>query len=135
MRYTATMIVVAALVTTLGCNKQPNPAQVAELQPQVRPIEQLKPISPAKPEAVQAPTAQTQSPASEPSKEPQRLSDIGKNGPTRPRTYTIKKADTLWSIAVRFLGDGKRWKEIVDENPGLDPRKLKPGQTVRLPKE
>jgi len=132
MRYAATIIAVAALVTTFGCNKQ-DPARVAELQPQVRPIEQLKPVSPA-PEASK-PVTKGATPTTGPSKEPERLSDIGKGPPAPPRTYTIKKTDTLWSIAIRFLNDGQRWKDIVDENPGLDPRKLKPGQTIRLPEE
>lgn len=48
-------------------------------------------------------------------------------------TYTVQKGDTLWSIAQRFLGDGKRWREIVEVNPGLEPSKLKIGQVIMLP--
>lgn len=47
--------------------------------------------------------------------------------------YTIKKGDTLYSIARSHYGDGKQWKKIVDANPGLDPAKLKVGQTIELP--
>jgi nucleoid-associated protein YgaU len=48
-------------------------------------------------------------------------------------TYTVQKGDTLWSIAQKHLGDGKRWREIVELNPGLEPSKLKVGQVIILP--
>lgn len=47
--------------------------------------------------------------------------------------YTVKKGDTLYSIARSHYGDGKQWKKIVDANPGLDPAKLKVGQSIQLP--
>ncbi|MBC8372158.1 MAG: LysM peptidoglycan-binding domain-containing protein, partial [Planctomycetes bacterium] len=48
-------------------------------------------------------------------------------------TYTIKKKDTLWSIAAAHLGDGQRYREILAANPGLDAKKLAVGQTIKLP--
>lgn len=48
-------------------------------------------------------------------------------------TYTIRKGDTLWSIATRHYGDGKQWTRIVDANPGVDPKKLAVGQVITLP--
>jgi 5'-nucleotidase len=48
-------------------------------------------------------------------------------------TYTIKPGDTLWKIAAEHYGDGKKWKQIIDANPGLEPSKLKIGQTITLP--
>lgn len=53
--------------------------------------------------------------------------------PAAGNTYTVQKGDTLWSIAQKFLGNGQRWREIVDVNPGLDPSKLKVGQSIVLP--
>jgi len=53
--------------------------------------------------------------------------------PAGGSTYTIRKKDTLWSIATRYLGSGKRWPEIVAVNPGLDPKKLRIGQTIKIP--
>jgi len=48
-------------------------------------------------------------------------------------TYTIKKGDTLWKIATQHYGDGKKWHEIADANPGLTPSALRVGQTITLP--
>ena len=33
-----------------------------------------------------------------------------------PRTYTVKKGDTLWDIAKKYLGDGSRYPEIKTLN-------------------
>mgnify|MGYP002623150627 CR=1 FL=1 len=49
------------------------------------------------------------------------------------RTYTVRKGDTLWSIARRELGDPQRHAEIQALNPGIDPRKLAIGTQLRLP--
>lgn len=48
-------------------------------------------------------------------------------------SYTIRKGDTLWSIATREYGDGQRWQDIVAANPGINPQKLAVGQTITLP--
>lgn len=57
------------------------------------------------------------------------IKDRGAGG----KQYTIRKGDTLWSIAKKHLGSGKRWKEIMDRNPGLDPHGLKIGQVITIP--
>lgn len=49
------------------------------------------------------------------------------------QTYTVKSGDILWSIAVKFLGDGKRWKEIADLNGITDPRTLQVGKVLKIP--
>lgn len=49
------------------------------------------------------------------------------------RTYTIRKNDTLWSLAQRFYGDGQKWVDIVNANPGINPQKLAVGQEIILP--
>jgi nucleoid-associated protein YgaU len=48
-------------------------------------------------------------------------------------SYTIKPGDTLWKIAATHYGDGRKWKQITDANPGLEPSKLRVGQTITLP--
>jgi len=47
--------------------------------------------------------------------------------------HTVQKGDTLWSLAKQYLGDGKRYKEIVDANPGLTPEKLAAGMQIHIP--
>ena len=47
--------------------------------------------------------------------------------------YTVVRGDTLWKISRRFLGKGSRYKEIQAANPGIDPAKLMPGQTLLIP--
>ena len=49
-----------------------------------------------------------------------------------PRTYTVKKGDTLWDIACRFYGDGTKWRAIAAKNGVADPRKLQVGKVLTL---
>ena len=53
--------------------------------------------------------------------------------PAGERTHVVKKGDTLWALAVRYLGSGYRWKEIQALNGGIDERKLRIGMTLKLP--
>jgi len=46
-------------------------------------------------------------------------------------TYTVRKGDTLYSIAQRELGSMGRWQEIAALNGGND--SLSPGATIKLP--
>jgi nucleoid-associated protein YgaU len=48
-------------------------------------------------------------------------------------SYTVKKGDTLYSIARARYGDGKQWSRITAANPGLRPESLKVGQTITIP--
>ncbi len=50
-----------------------------------------------------------------------------------PPFYVVQAKDTLSEIALRELGSSKRWQELVELNPGLDPRKLREGMRLRLP--
>ena len=72
------------------------------------------------PEAPTAPVAYT--PVAEP------VPTAGAGG-----SYTVQRGDTLWSIAQRTYGDGKRYHDIVAANPGLEPTKLRVGQSITLP--
>jgi 5'-nucleotidase len=47
--------------------------------------------------------------------------------------YTVKRGDTLYSIARTRYGDGKQWQRIAAANPGVSPAKLLAGQTIVLP--
>lgn len=52
---------------------------------------------------------------------------------TSPRSVRVEAGQTLFAIAREHLGDGARWRDLLDANPGLDPQHLRAGQTLRLP--
>lgn len=47
--------------------------------------------------------------------------------------YTVKKGDTLWAIAQRYLGSGYKYKKIKDLN-ALNSDMIYSGQTLKIPK-
>ena len=47
--------------------------------------------------------------------------------------YTVKPGDDLQKIAEKELGSKNAWRRIADANPGLDPRKLRAGQVIKIP--
>jgi|GEM_PF-1483430 len=49
-------------------------------------------------------------------------------------TYTVKKGDTLWDIAAKYLGNGERYKEIKALN-GIVSDVIHSGQVLKLPKK
>lgn len=59
---------------------------------------------------------------------------VGKNL-TEPQSYTVQKGDTLWKIADKFYGDGRKWSLIAEANTAVlgNPNKLKPGTVVTIP--
>lgn len=73
-------------------------------------------------------------------------SNSGKSG---TKTYTIKKKDSLWSIAKKFLGKSSRWKEIYKLNKSIIEKTAKkhkrkdsknghyiyPGTKIKIPKK
>lgn len=57
-------------------------------------------------------------------------------------TVTVHRGDTLWSLAIKHLGDGERWQEIADANEGKEMRGggtfrgsvvIQPGWELQLP--
>ena len=50
-----------------------------------------------------------------------------------PHRYRVRPGQTLSSIAAEVYGDAKLWKQIVNQNPGLRPEKLKVGSELKLP--
>jgi nucleoid-associated protein YgaU len=50
--------------------------------------------------------------------------------------YEIKKGDTLWKIAAKYYGDGKKYNQIFEANREVikDANLIYPGQKIRIPK-
>lgn len=56
--------------------------------------------------------------------------------PPKANTYTVVGGDTLWAIAKKFLGAGKRYMEIYNANKstiGSNPSLIYPGQVLTIP--
>ena len=47
---------------------------------------------------------------------------------TNSGTYTVKKGDTLWNIAKKYYGDGRKWRVILAANTS----KVKSPKTLRI---
>lgn len=54
------------------------------------------------------------------------------NTKTTPDTYVVKSGDTLWAIAKKYLGDGRKYPEIAKLNNIKNPNLIYPNQTLRL---
>ena len=49
------------------------------------------------------------------------------------REIEVRSGDTLYEIARRELGNPDLYFKIIQANPGIDPKRIKPGQKVRIP--
>ena len=49
-------------------------------------------------------------------------------------TYTVKKGDTLWSIAQEYLGSGAKYKQLAAINNISNPDRIYVGQVIKLEK-
>lgn len=49
-----------------------------------------------------------------------------------PGLYTIQEGDTFWSIALKDGKEGITVEDLIASNPGVDPNKLKVGQTIKF---
>lgn len=66
---------------------------------------------------------------------PVRVSDLAPvsgSGANTYRVHTVAKGDTLWGIAVKYLGNGTRYKEIKVLN-GLTSDTIFSGQKLKIP--
>ncbi|MBI4882183.1 MAG: LysM peptidoglycan-binding domain-containing protein [Planctomycetes bacterium] len=54
--------------------------------------------------------------------------------PERPKTYKVEKDDTFESIAVKLFGDAAYTDELMKANEDIDPRKMRVGQVLNVPR-
>jgi len=119
MRLVSVLSCVALLVASCGCKAQePMAAEPTVSETPVEP-EPIEVLGPAGAGSVPLPTVESET-----------------LPPAAPRTtYTVKRGDTLWSIAQRLYGDGHLWKAIYEANRDrvASPSAMKVGTELRIP--
>lgn len=98
------------------------PALLGETVSREQPMQPAEPAvtQPAEtPQAAPGAPAQPQGPPAEPAAD-------------RPDAYTIQKGDTFEGIAKQY---GLTVRALRAANPGIEPRRLMPGRTLRIPNE
>jgi nucleoid-associated protein YgaU len=134
-----------AMVFAVGCTDtaaptQSNASSVHGDVTDIRPIEPAAPASyqapaidntgliPTAPQAVTADVSTMATPMM--STTPDLSSSSSSIG---EKTHTVRRGETLFSIAKSTYGTGRDWKKIIAVNPGLSPSHLKVGQVLQLP--
>ena len=84
------------------------------------------PSAPAQPEITVNPPAESAKAITPPNA-------AAPSAPAGASSYTIASGDTLRGVAAKLFHDARRWREIAAVNPGLDARRLRPGQVIKLP--
>ncbi|MGC4029388.1 MAG: LysM domain-containing protein [Steroidobacteraceae bacterium] len=119
----------AVLALGSGCHalgsRAPEPA------PQAAPVARTAPPAEAGPEsAIEAALAREASGAAD--TQTAATADVTFNS-NAPKSYTVKRGDTLWAIAAMFLRDPWLWPEIWQVNPGVrNPHLIYPGDQLTL---
>ncbi len=96
-------------------------ALAARIPPGVAAADESPPVNPSPREQAQLASV------GEPAK------PIAKDPAPAPDLYRVVPGDSLYRIAARIYGDGKRWPDVAAANPGLDLRRLRPGQFIKVP--
>ena len=74
-----------------------------------------------------------EAPVAEEVKEEAPVAEEVKEEPQRPKTYVVKKGESLTRIAVRFYGSKNAVRDIIKANNFADPNNIAVGSTINLP--
>lgn len=127
MRILLAMVLVLAMIPMAGCTKQ-----------KTDDIATLPPLS----EFDTGPVYGTSETGTAVDVAPQPIVDTTSVEPVQPvapppppalKVHVVARGDTIWSIALRYYGDGQRWRDIAAANGNVDPKKLAIGQRLILP--
>ena len=53
--------------------------------------------------------------------------------PDFDKSFVVRRGDTLSGIAGQVYRDPSRWREIARANGIIDPKRIRPGDALRLP--
>jgi nucleoid-associated protein YgaU len=65
---------------------------------------------------------------------PRRTTRADPPPPEPDRFWTVEKGQTLSGISRQCYGSAARWRDIADANGIDDPRGIRPGQRLRIPR-
>ena len=55
------------------------------------------------------------------------------NSPDTTKFHTVRQGDSLWSLSTEAYGQPEQWRLIADANDLANPRRLRSGETLRMP--
>lgn len=92
---------------------------------------------PKMPHAVADPTQVQNAPRQSPAPQPGPGPRAPAGGVIAPEfdEYTVQPDDTFASIALKFFGSRARADIIAKANPLMDPKRIKPGRVIRIPRD
>ena len=64
----------------------------------------------------------------------EQVKDMKTSSPDVDKAYTVRRGDTLSSIAAAAYGDPSKWREVAKANAITDPRRVEPGRVLRVPR-
>jgi nucleoid-associated protein YgaU len=62
------------------------------------------------------------------------VADSPRSSPTVEKSYVVRRGDTLSSIAAAVYRRPDAWRELARANGISDPRDLRPGQVLTVPR-
>jgi len=68
--------------------------------------------------------------AEAPMRYPGKRSSLGRTAKDGTLVHVVRSGETLSDIANKYFGSAGRWRDIQNLNPGLDPKKMRPGDEV-----